>query len=373
MQEAQTEPSSLPLPHILYFSTLRNWLQLLWRYGRQIDRPHRWRAVTITLFVVATVPVRFIESAFTWMLTRRHRLSEPPVFIIGHWRSGTTHLHNLLLQNPRFASVTLLHCAVPAGFIAWGWLARLILKSRLPASRPMDAVPLGLDEPMSEDFALAGLTHLSHYVSYFFPRSALRAFRETVLFQNVSAPDRRHWTQHYLALLRKVSWQAGGRRLLLKNPPNLGRVPELLRLFPDARFIHVVRDPYIVHASTLKLMDRFLSHLALQGHDQAELEQFVTQRYVELMETWQADRCLIPPGNLIEVRHEDVVARPQDIVDRVCRQFAINPSDYQPRLDSHIASLAGYQKNQYEFPVEKLNALRPALDRFARELGYDVR
>ena len=102
---------------------------------------------------------------------RRHQLSEPPVFIIGHWRSGTTNMHNLMLQDPQFASVTMLHCAIPSGFLTWEWLARWILSRRLPKNRPMDAVPLGIDEPMSEDFALAGLTHMSHYLNYFFPQN----------------------------------------------------------------------------------------------------------------------------------------------------------------------------------------------------------
>jgi len=361
----------MQLPHILYFSTLRNWLRLLWLYGRQFDVAQWPRALQITIFVVVTVPIRVFERLRFGSAVRRHRLSEPPIFIVGHWRSGTTNMHNLLLQDPQFASVTMLHCAIPSGFLTWGWLARRILKRRLPKSRPMDAVPLGIDEPMSEDFALAGLTHMSHYLNYFFPRIAELTFRRTVLFEDVSPHDVAHWSDHYEFLLRKISYAAGGKRLLLKNPPNLGRIPEVLKRFPDARFIHVYRNPWLVHASSMKLMQRFTENLAFQSYDHAEVETFISRRYAAIMEKWFADRALIPPENLIELRHEDIVSQPLKVVESVYRQFCLETwPDIEPRLVSYIQSLAGYQNNEYRFDTEYLARISPYVTAIADDLGY---
>ena len=361
----------MQLPHILYFSTLRNWLRLLWRYGRQFDVAQWPRALRITIFVVATVPIRVFERARFGAAIRRHRLSEPPIFIIGHWRSGTTNMHNLLLQDPQFASVTMLHCAIPSGFLTWGWLARRLLKSRLPKSRPMDAVPLGIDEPMSEDFALAGLSHMSHYLNYFFPRIAEQTFRQTVLFENVSSKDVAHWSDHYEFLLRKISYAAGGKRLLLKNPPNLGRIPEVLKHFPDARFIHVYRNPWLVHASSMKLMQRFTESLAFQSQNESDVETFISKRYAAIMEKWFADRELIPPENLIEVRHEDIVARPRNVMESLYRQFELQSwSEIEPALVSYIDSLAGYQNNEYRFDAGYLDRISPYVRSMANRLGY---
>ena len=365
------DESKMRLPHILHFSTLRNWLILLWRYGSQIDKRHRLKAVRITLFIVATIPVRLFERLRFGVAIRNHRLVEPPVFIIGHWRSGTTNMHNLMLQDPQFASVTMLHCAIPSGFMTWEWLARWILKRRLPKSRPMDAVPLGIDEPMSEDFALAGLTHMSHYLNYFFPQIAEQTFRETVLFEGVSAKDESHWSKMCEYLLRKVSCAAGGKRLLLKNPPNLGRVPAVLKLYPNAKFIHVYRNPYLVHASTMKLMDRFLDNLAFQSHDVAHIEQFVSRRYELLFEKWNKDKACIPAENLIELRHEDIIARPVEIVECIYAKFGLKTWDaMKPRLVAYTNTLTNYQNNQYNFTPEYLSRLQPRLQRFADQLGY---
>ena len=280
-------------------------------------------------------------------------------------------MHNLMLQDPQFASVTMLQCAIPSGFLTWAWLARCILAQRLPKSRPMDAVPLGIDEPMSEDFALAGLTHMSHYLNYFFPQVAEQTFRETVLFEGVSHQDVAHWCSNYDHLLRKVSYASGGKRLLLKNPPNLGRVPEVLKRYPDAKFIHVYRNPWLVHASSMKLMHRFAENLAFQTHSAAAIEDFISRRYAAIMQKWFTDRALIPRRNLIELRHEDITARPLEIVGSIYRQFELTTwSTMQPRLQEYADSLADYQNNEYIFEPQYLKRIEPHIGPIAERLQY---
>jgi hypothetical protein len=235
----------------------------------------------------------------------------------------------------------------------------------------MDAVPLGIDEPMSEDFALAGLTHMSHYLNYFFPQIAEQTFRETVLFEGVSPQDVAHWSDRYDYLLRKVSYASGGHRLLLKNPPNLGRVPEVLRRYPDAKFIHVYRNPWLVHASSIKLMERFMEEFAFQTHDAEAIEDFISRRYAAIMQKWFSDRDLIPRENLIELRHEDITARPMEIVESIYRQFGLATwSTMQPRLKSYVDSLADYQNNVYTFEPEYLKRIEPHIGATAERLGY---
>jgi omega-hydroxy-beta-dihydromenaquinone-9 sulfotransferase len=359
------------LPHILCFSTLQNWLRILARYGRYVDPGQLPRILVMTIFIIMTLPFRLIESILFSARIRRHELSEPPVFIIGHWRSGTTNMHNHLLQDPQFASVTLLHCAVPAAFLTSEGIARRILKRRLPKSRPMDAVPLGIDEPMSEDFALAGLTHMSHYLNYFFPRIAERTFRQTVLFENVREADIQHWGNTYDFLLKKVSFAAGGRRLLLKNPPNVGRIREVLQRYPNARFIHVYRNPWLVHASTMKLTERFLEQMSFQKCSREQMEEFVSTRYQLIMNQWLKDKSLIPAENLIEVSHEEMTRDPMTIVETIYRRFSLPGWEtVRPQMERYVESLRGYQNNEYHFDPQTLARISPFLKTFADSAGY---
>ncbi len=116
-----------------------------------------------------------------------------------------------------------------------------------------------------------------------------------MLFQGVTDADVRNYLDTYDFLLKKVSFAADGKRLLLKNPPNLGRVAAILKRYPKAKFIHVYRNPFLVHASTMKLMERFCEQMAFQPWDRQLIEKFVSVRYQLIMERWQQERSLIPP------------------------------------------------------------------------------
>ena len=183
--------------------------------------------------------------------------------IIGHWRSGTTNLHNYLLQDPRFGCVSLLHCLAPHEFLTLRRLARRLLRHLIFSRRPMDRMKTGLEEPMSEDFALVGVTDQTHYLGYFFPRLLEQTFRETVLFDGVSPEHIDRWAADYERLLKKVTMACQGRPLVLKNPANTGRIRQLVRRFPQMRFVFVRRNPYVVHASTVRLMERFSGQLVI--------------------------------------------------------------------------------------------------------------
>jgi hypothetical protein len=214
---------------------------------------------------------------------------------------------------------------------------------------------------------------MSHYLNYFFPRIAEQTFRQTVLFEGASSRDVAHWSRMFDYLLQKVSYASRGRRLLLKNPPNLGRVPEVLKLYPDAKFIHVYRNPYLVHASTMKLMERFMENLAFQSHDPRDIEEFGARRHQLIFEKWERDKSLIPAENLIELRHEDITARPMEIVEQIYQKFGLNTwSAMQPRLKSYTDTLIGYKNNEYRFDPEYVERLNPYLQSFAEQHGYPI-
>jgi len=367
-----SKPRTLRTPHPLSGSTLRNWLKILAAHGPQIDRAHWGRAAKITAWSIAAAGPALLESLLYGRRIAQQKFDRPPVMVLGHWRSGTTNMHNLLLTDPQFASVSLLHCAIPNLYLMsrkpLGWY----LSRKLPKNRPMDSVRLGLDEPMSEDFGMVGMSDRTHYSSYFFPRIAERAFRETVLFEGVGDRGRRRYQNDYLGMLKKVLCETGNRQLVLKNPPNTGRVPEVLEMFPDAKIIFVRRNPWVVHASTVRLMQRFLEKFALQDYDEREIETFVSMRMELIMKKWLADKSLIPADNLIEVRHEDVIRDQMNIVEDIYRRFDLPGwAGQQPRLQKYVDSVSDYTNNEYTFDPDYLARIRPHVEFLAKEWGYD--
>ena len=96
--------------------TLGRWLQVLWENHFAVDRPYWGRAAIITLASIPNTLFSWWENLCYGRKVRNTRVA-PPVFILGIWRSGTTHLHNLLAQDDRFAYANTYQVFYPHTFL----------------------------------------------------------------------------------------------------------------------------------------------------------------------------------------------------------------------------------------------------------------
>ncbi len=148
--------------HPLFAISTRRWIRLLASNGG-VDPGYRARAAFITIMSLGTAPVRIWYS----LRYRRRVVStpvvHPPVFIIGHWRSGTTYLHELLSQDPQFCHISLWQTMLPDSFLTLEPM-KPFLANFLPKTRPMDAIEVAMDGPAGAVEVLgADLSH--EYVS----------------------------------------------------------------------------------------------------------------------------------------------------------------------------------------------------------------
>jgi len=117
--------------------------------------------------------------------------------------------------------------------------------------------------------------------------------------------------------MKAVTYSNHGKRLVLKNPPNTARITTLMELFPDARFIHIYRNPYKVYLSTKRMRTKVLDKLALQHTTDEQIENHVIDNYIRLMKSYFKQKDQIPDGHLIEIRYEDLVADPMGQIREV--------------------------------------------------------
>jgi omega-hydroxy-beta-dihydromenaquinone-9 sulfotransferase len=344
------------------------WAKLIASHGP--DAQALPRVINISLTTMLGVPLKLIERIrFSRAIDRAQMPA--PVFIIGHWRSGTTHLHNLLCRDQAFGYASYLHCGASGIFLGHEGYARRLLQSRLPTKRPMDEMALGVDEPAEEDLAMARLSPLSGYHCFFFPRDIERLFPRTILFQGLGPGELDAWEQRYGWFLRKVSLHRGGRPLVLKNPPHTARIPHLLRMFPGARFIHIVRNPLHVYASTVHLWRRLLPLWSLQRFDHVPIEEHVIEFYRRIMGRYLADRQLIPPGQLAELRFEDLEADPLGQVQRIYRALDLGDFDRsRPLIAAYLQTLQGYRKNTLRLENAAAGRVAEQWAFASREWGY---
>jgi hypothetical protein len=262
----------------------------------------RWLLALATSMLVA--PLGWWERLRIGAQIAAVRLDPAPVFIIGHWRSGTTHLHNLMSQDRAFGFLSMYEALVPeCSQLCRRWLKPLLGRI-VPTSRMMDRMLWPMDAPQEDEIALAKMVPYSFYTWFVFPLRAERVLDRHVLFNGAPPGAVDAFERSYRRLLQITALHCGRRRLLLKNPANTGRVRLLLRMFPDAKFIHIYRCPYDVYASTVHLYERLLRLLAMQEIPDGFEKEAALRIYEEVMRRFFEDRSLIPTGNLVEVCYE---------------------------------------------------------------------
>ncbi|MBK6542049.1 MAG: sulfotransferase [Flavobacteriales bacterium] len=331
--------------HAAFGSSSRNWFSVLWRNGRGISFRFVPRIIVITLTVVASAPARLIER-LRFGKRIRNTTVQDPIFILGHPRSGTTYLHYILSRDPRFAFCAVYESLMPWVFLSFGRPLRAILRRALPATRPMDNLRMGAELPKEEEFALACMGPGSMVTGYFFPRKMAAMLDRYVLLHD--AADKRQWQAHLLHLVRKLTLKYGPRPLLLKSPWNTARVKEILEVFPNARFIHIHRDPYTVYASNLRLYEKTLPMLTLQTYSAADVEDFVLHGYKVMMEKFHREKALIPSGHLVEFSYEEFIGKEIDMLERVYAQLGLPDFEHaRPLLKNEIAAHEEYVTNEY--------------------------
>ena len=317
--------------------------------------PRYWpRAALIGITGLMALPLRWAETMFFGRRIANTRIDHPPIFIIGHWRSGTTHLHNLFSQDPALGWVSMYQAIAPdCSLIGGKWLKRL-LAWLVPLQRPMDNVVWSIDAPQEEEVALGKICAWSFYAQLMFPRHAQEFFQRHVLLEDAVAHVVSELSARYLRILQIATLHSRGRRLVLKNPVNTARIRLLLALFPDAKFIHICRSPYEVFASTRNLHHRITALTTLQKLDMRNSAETVLVLYEGMMRRFLADRPLIPPGNFAEIRFSDLECDPIGEMRRLYDELGLPGFEAtEPALRRHIAGQADYRKNSFRLASEE--------------------
>ena len=340
----------LPL-HPLAGGSFINWLKLL-RANEEIDNQYLFKGFLISLGSIIGIPNRFFEKVI-YDRQIENLTVKSPIFIIGHWRSGTTYLHNLITQDDNFGYISSLQTWCPELFLGSKPLIQFILKSFLPKNRPMDNLELSAELPQEEEYALGNVSPYSFYHGWYFPKNMRSYFKQFVLFENLSPEIQRGWCKAYLRILKKATFKMHGKRLIIKNPANTARIKILLKIFPEAQFIHIYRNPYSVFASTKNLYRKLLPVLGLQNIDDRTIEENILLFYRETMSQFFEDKKLIPEANLIEIRYEDFVVKSIDLLERIYQQFNLSGfAEKKAKISQYVTAQSKYQSNQYYLSQE---------------------
>lgn len=251
-------------------------------------------------------------------------------------------------KDPQFTFCSTVQAMVPHLFLSGSKIFPALLSRALPSKRPMDNLKMGANLPKEEEFAMASIGAESMVAGYFFPKRFVKNFRSNVVFENDDIEAESTWKRNFDFFLRKISFASPGKSLLLKSPGNTGRIKQILDLYPDAKFIHIYRNPYEVYSSNLHLYKKLLPLLSLQRIKLDKVESFVIESYSLLMKKYFKERSLIAKNNLIEVQYEKFSSDPLSGLEQIYNQLQLSNINNVKRIyEEELKSYDDYKKNVF--------------------------
>ncbi|MDP7018239.1 MAG: sulfotransferase [Pirellulaceae bacterium] len=307
----------------------------------------------------------FFASQWSSSLT-----STDPLLVLGHWRTGTTLLHELLALDPQFVTPTTYQCFLPHHFLLSERWMKPLVGFALPGQRPPDAMRMGWDLPQEDEFALLLGGARSPYEMIGFPHLRERSL-DALELDDLSDAEQRKWRRTFTRFLNGVC--RGDGRLLLKSPTHSFRLPTIADLFPQAKCAFLVRDPYAVFTSSVRL---WKSLFAVHGYqsppDEEEVEQFVLQLFARLHARVRASQSSIASERFLVLRFEELVRDPVEQVGRLYADFEMDGFDQAARrIEQYFADRADYQPRSGELVEEKRAMVRDHWGDYFDCYGYE--
>lgn len=341
--------------------------------GREIDQGYRQK-------YYLTKGVCRLLSLLTPLQDRRYKrlladtpLEMDPVFILGHWRSGTTFVHNVFSCDKHFGYNTTYQTVFPH-LMMWGQpFFKKNMSWLMPDKRPTDNMELAVDLPQEEEFALANMMPYTYYNFWFLPRYMQEYADKYLLFDDISDEELRRFEEVFVKLIKISLWNTGGTQFLSKNPPHTGRVKELVKMFPNAKFIYLMRNPYTVFESTRSFFTNTIQPLKLQNISEAELEENILSIYAKLYHKYEADKHLIPEGNLVEVKFEDFEADASALTQDIYKRLQLPGYDEaRPAIEAYLGKKKGYKKNKYQYDERTIRLVESRWDFALSDWNYSL-
>jgi hypothetical protein len=326
-------------------------------------------AVSVSILCWFNLVSGWISEAIYGRRARAAKLSQPPLFVLGHWRSGTTLLHELLVRDTRMIYPTTFDCMSPRHFLLTAKFFERWFDWLLPKKRPMDDMLVGFDRPQEDEFALMNLGAGSPYEEWAFPNRGFRM--EYLTPDSVSAEHRARWKQCLDWFLRRQSLKDPAGRLVLKSPPHTARVKLILELYPDARFVHIARDPRVLIPSTIRMWARMTDAVSLQIRREQPLEDHIFNMFELMYDRFEKDKGLIPANQLHQLRYEDLVADPLAELESLYRQLDLGDFETaRPAVAKYLEGVKNYKTNKFDLDSVLAAQIREHCGDYMRRYGY---
>lgn len=345
----------------------------VWRLFRSKPALH-WsrffRIVSLPLTGVFNSVFKALETLVYGRRIEKTEVKEPPLFVLGYWRSGTTLLQTLLSKDPNFQHLPLYRTLFPWHFLLTEKIVTKLTAPFVPKSRPMDNMSVSWDAPQEDDVSLCIMSQISPCMLLAHPQKFSHFWR-ALEFDKLPAKDLQTWKDSLRLLVKKLTF-ASPRRIMMKSPFHTFHVSTLLEMYPDARFLYIHRNPYNIFRSSVHLRRRMIEENTLGREPFEGHEEEVIASYKYGFEVYEQDRQLVPKGQLHEIEYEHMAADPIGALRAAYETLDLPGFDeLEKAIEPELETLKQYKKNEFNddphWVRRVYEELKPAFDRFGYE------
>ncbi|MET0739880.1 MAG: sulfotransferase, partial [Acidimicrobiales bacterium] len=165
-------------------------------------------------------------------------------------------------------------------------------------------------------------------------------------------------------ILQTLGSPPEGGRWLLKAPSHLATLDALFAVYPDARIVHVHRDPLNTVPSTLSLMAT-LKWMRCRHTDPVATAPLLAWGFGALLDGVIEGRASgrLPDAQFADIRYADLLADPVAAIAGVYEAFGWNyPSSTRQAMLDHLAARAQDKHGAHRYALEDFG-LDPAEER----------
>jgi len=150
-------------------------------------------------------------------------------------------------------------------------------------------------------------------------------------------------------------------------------VPTLARMFPEAKWIHIVRNPFAVFSSTVRLWRSLYEAYGYQKPRYEGLEVEVLETFSRMHARLEATRGLVAASGIVDVRYEDVVREPVVILRRIYSALQLGSFEVvQPEVERYLAERTGYVPNRHSVDPRFADEIRARWKPYFERYGYSL-
>lgn len=285
-----------------------------------------------------------------------------PLFILGMPRSGTTLLHNLLSMDDGSR-----------------WLHPWEDEEPWP-DRPSDGAPdprearfrASLEARRARNPKLAMMHDPDSpgecdklFAPTFFSHSHAVALDIPTYAQWIEEAPWQEWLpayRHYRQQLQRLAWYRPGGHWVLRSPQHMGVLETLFQVFPDARCIHLHRDPKrsIPSAASFVITQVQREREA----DPHKLGRFIAGRLSRRLDRAIASRRTLPPAPFIDVHYPDLLRQPIETVRRIYDRFGMEMTpETERRMRGWLVDNPQHKRGVHKYTLEQFGLTAEEIDR----------